>query len=67
MVQGIGSVATLDLRDQQLKEISSTLDEAEIRKLERKLDRDLTIGLVSLAFATAGPLFYAPLRSDSAK
>ena len=60
-VQGISSLATLDLHRQQFKEISSNLDEAEISKLERKLNRDLTVAFVSLGFATAGALIYAPL------
>ncbi|MGB0386453.1 MAG: heavy metal translocating P-type ATPase [Ardenticatenaceae bacterium] len=49
-----------DSRSEQLKEISATLDEEKTQDA-RRLTRELTISLVSLSFASAGPLFYSPL------
>ena len=55
------SGSSIDSRRQQLKEISSASDESEVNEVEQKLNRDLTISAISLAFASAGPLLYPPL------
>jgi Cu2+-exporting ATPase len=50
-----------DPRSEQLKEISASLDEEKIRQIEKQFDRDLTIALISLGFASVGPILYSPL------
>lgn len=56
------SLGTLELRDQQLRDISNNIDDSRANELERKLNRDVVISSISLGFVTAGALIYTPLR-----
>ena len=51
----------VDPRHQQLKELSSGVEEGDEVSTMSKVDRDLIISSVSLGLATAGALFYSPL------
>ena len=57
------SLLTSSLRNQQLKEVSS--EETSIDESEQVTDTRLKIALSSLALASAGALFYAPLSLAS--
>ena len=52
----------VDSREQQLSELSSVVGrENEISEAEQEVNHSLKVTAVSLAFATAGTLFYPPL------
>lgn len=60
------SVSFGEERNQQIKELSSSENEIEIREAEKNTNKNLTISLTSLGFAIAGSLVYAPLSLISA-